>query len=286
MLRSSLALKPDVINPQCNVSAIDRTIANRAWQRGDLLNAFDACRRADINFATAEYCRALATKSNCVELLYYVGLLHLLHGDFAAGWHNYECRWQTKMLRNARRNFPQPQWLGESIDGARILLHAEQGLGDTLQFVRYVPMVAARGAKVILEVPAELRRLIESTMSAGAVQIVTRGSSLPDFDWQSPLLSLPLVFHTDLTSIPAPIPYLHAEPQLTREFAQHFASHSTKQSLARRPRLVGQPAPHARSASDRFRSRSFPRSPKFPAPLSTRCKKAPPQKICSTCRST
>jgi tetratricopeptide (TPR) repeat protein len=226
----ALALKPDFINPQSTFLQ-STEIANRAWQRGDLLNAFDACRRGDIKSATGEYCRALATKSNCVELLYYVGLLHLLHGDFAAGWHNYECRWQTKMLRNARRNFPQPQWLGESIDGARILLHAEQGLGDTLQFVRYVPMVAARGAKVILEVPAELRRLIESSMSDGAVQIVTRGSSLLDFDWQSPLLSLPLVFHTDLTSIPVPIPYLQAEPQLIREFAQHIASHSTNTSL-------------------------------------------------------
>ncbi len=151
----------------------------------------------------------------------------MLHGDFAAGWHNYEYRWQTKMLRNARRNFSQPQWLGQPITGARILLHAEQGLGDTLQFLRYVPMVVARGAKVILEVPSELRRLIENARlitSGGSVQIVTRGSRLPDFEWQSPLMSLPLVFQTDLASIPASIPYLRADSQLTREFAQHFAS--------------------------------------------------------------
>jgi tetratricopeptide (TPR) repeat protein len=218
----ALALKPDAVCAETRVAAT----AHRTWQRGDLLNAFDACHRAGADFATAEYRRALATKSNCVELLYYVGLLHLLHGDFAAGWHNYEYRWQTKMLRTARRNFSQPQWLGQRIDGARILLHAEQGLGDTLQFIRYVPMVAALGAKVILEVPSELRRLAERAFGA-MVQIVTRGNHLPNFEWHSPLMSLPLVFRTDLDSIPAPIPYLQAEPQLMREFAQHFAASST-----------------------------------------------------------
>jgi tetratricopeptide (TPR) repeat protein len=219
----SLALKPDAIHSANSAAAANAKTKGRPWKRGDLLNAFDACRRIGPDFATAEYRRALATKSNCVELLYYVGLLHLLHGDFAAGWHNYEYRWQTKMLRNVFRDFSQPQWLGQPLAGARILLHAEQGLGDTLQFIRYVPMVAARGAKVILEVPSELRRLVETTLG-GAAQIVTRGSRLPDFDWQSPLLSLPLVFQTAQTSIPASIPYLHADAQLARAFAQHFPS--------------------------------------------------------------
>jgi tetratricopeptide (TPR) repeat protein len=212
----SLALKPDAVTKAT-------TSSPRRWNRGDLINAFVACHRDGADLTTAEYRRALATKSNCVELLYYVGLLHLLHGDFAAGWHNYEYRWQTKVLRNARRDFSQPQWLGQPIDRARILLHAEQGLGDTLQFLRYVPMVAARGAKVILEVPSELRRLAEHALG-GVVQIVTRRSRLPDFDWHSPLMSLPLVFHTDLASIPAQVPYLKADPQLTAEFAQHFVS--------------------------------------------------------------
>ena len=222
----ALALKPDAILGASSSADNSNNNASRRWQRGDLLNAFDACHRAGADFAGAEYRRALTTKSNCVELLYYVGLSHLLHGDFAAGWHNYEYRWQTKMLRNVQRDFSQPQWLGQSIDGARILLHAEQGLGDTLQFIRYVPMVAARGAKVILEVPSELRRLVESALRTAA-QVVTGGSRLSDFEWQSPLMSLPFVFRTDLASIPAPIPYRQAEPQLTREFAQHFASHSS-----------------------------------------------------------
>jgi tetratricopeptide (TPR) repeat protein len=219
----ALALRPDGVLRANLPPANSSTSDGRPWKRGDLLNAFDAGRRGGADFVNAEYRRAFATKSNSVELLYYVGLLHLLHGDFAAGWHNYEYRWQTKMLRTARRDFSQPQWLGQPINGARILLHAEQGLGDTLQFIRYVPMVAARGAKVILEVPSELHRLIETSLGAAA-QIVTRGCRLPDFDWQSPLLSLPFVFQTDRSSIPASIPYLQADPQLTREFAQHFVA--------------------------------------------------------------
>jgi tetratricopeptide (TPR) repeat protein len=219
----ALALRPDVALCANSSVASSHASASRPWRRGDLVNAFDACRRAGADFANAEYRRALAAKSNSVEVLYYVGLLHLLHGDFAAGWHNYEYRWQTKMLRNARRDFSQPQWLGQPFSGSRILLHAEQGLGDTLQFIRYVPLVAARGAKIILEVPSELSRLIESSLGSTA-RIVSRGSRLPDFDWQSPLLSLPLVFQTDLNSIPASIPYLQADPRLTGDFAQHFTA--------------------------------------------------------------
>jgi tetratricopeptide (TPR) repeat protein len=215
----ALALKSDIAGG-----------ADRPWRRGDLQNAFDGCRRFGPEFATAEYRRALAAKTSCVELLYYIGLLHLLHGDFAAGWHNYEYRWQTKMLRHAQRDFKQPQWLGQPIDGSRILLHAEQGLGDTLQFLRFVPMVAARGAKVVLEVPSELRRLVENMLEPTA-QIITRGNRLPDFEWHSPLMSLPFVFRTELASIPAPIPYLQAYPQLTREFAQQIALHSSNGCL-------------------------------------------------------
>jgi len=134
------------------------------------------------------------------------------------------------MLRNARRDFSQPQWLGQPLAGTRILLHAEQGLGDTLQFIRYVPMVASRGAKVILEVSSELRRLVETTLGSIA-QIVTRGSRLPDFDCQSPLLSLPFVFQTAQTSIPGSVPYLQADPQLTREFAQQFTAAGNNNGL-------------------------------------------------------
>lgn len=108
--------------------------------------------------------------------------------------------------------FGEP-WRGEDITGRTILLYAEQGLGDTLQFVRYVPMVAARGCHVLLEVQPALVRLLHTI--PGVTQIVARGDTLPPFDVHCPLLSLPRAFSTRLETIPAAIPYLHADPAAT-----------------------------------------------------------------------
>ena len=114
-------------------------------------------------------------------------------------------------MRGPRRTFPQPLWLGaEDIAGKTIFLHAEQGLGDTLQFGRYVPHLVARGARVILEVQTPLRSLMASL--PGNPQIVAGGDRLPDFDLHCPLLSLPLAFHTRLDTIPGATPYLSAPP--------------------------------------------------------------------------
>jgi len=100
----------------------------------------------------------------------------------------------------------QPEWRGEPAAGQRILLHAEQGLGDTLQFVRYAPGVAARGLQVTLEVQAPLVRLLQNLPGVG--EVVAAGNPRPEFDLHCPLMSLPLAFATDLDSIPADVPYL------------------------------------------------------------------------------
>jgi len=106
-----------------------------------------------------------------------------------------------------RRNFAAPQWRGaEPLAGKTILLHAEQGFGDTIQFVRYAPLVAARGAKVILGVQRPLTRLVATLRDVAL--ILSEGDAVPDFDLHCPLLSLPLAFNTDLASIPADVPYL------------------------------------------------------------------------------
>src|SRR5262249_11873152 len=123
--------------------------------------------------AMRAYRQARALKPNVAKFRHYIGLLHLLDGQFSEGWPLYENRWQTSALIKAHRNFQQPMWRGEPLNGKRILLHAEQGLGDTLQFARYVPLVSERGGTVILEVPAELRRLLSDI--AGASEIVLRG---------------------------------------------------------------------------------------------------------------
>ena len=159
---------------------------------------------------------ALRVQPDNAEAHWNQALLHLQHGRFAEGWRGYEWRWKVEHLSVSRqyRDFPQPLWLGQQdLAGKTILLHAEQGLGDTLQFGRYATMVAARGARVILEVPRALVKLAQTL--AGPAQVLARGESLPPFDYHCPLMSLPLAFGSTLDSIPAPPAYLHADPGRT-----------------------------------------------------------------------
>jgi tetratricopeptide (TPR) repeat protein len=140
---------------------------------------------------------------------FFKGLSSLVTGDFARGWIEYEWRRKAASARITPRGFPQPLWLGEGdIGGKTVLLHSEQGFGDTIQFCRYVPLVAARGARVILEVEAPLRALM--TCLAGPAQVVAKDDPLPDFDLQCPLPSLPLAFKTELETIPSITSYLRA----------------------------------------------------------------------------
>jgi hypothetical protein len=115
----------------------------------------------------------------------------------------YEWRWKREKTALKQRNFSQPLWLGtEDIVGKTLLLHAEQGLGDTIQFCRYAKLVKALGARVILEVPKALLGLLSGL--EGVDELIEKGKALPAFDCHCPLLSLPLAFKTDLTNIPKP----------------------------------------------------------------------------------
>jgi tetratricopeptide (TPR) repeat protein len=159
--------------------------------------------------ALAGFERALAIEPNDAETRLNRSTALLLLGEFERGWQEYEWRWKTPHLAPSRRSFAQPLWLGEeTLAGATILLHAEQGFGDAIQFVRYVPLVAARARKVILEVPPELKGLLARI--EGASLVINRGETLPSFDCHCPLASLPLAFKTTLDTIPAAIPYLSA----------------------------------------------------------------------------
>jgi hypothetical protein len=152
-----------------------------------------------------------------VEAHWNEALLRLLTGDFSRGWAKYEWRWRNESLALSTRNFSQPLWLGaEAIDGKTILLHSEQGLGDTIQFCRYVPLVAARGARVILEVERPLHEIM--TNLAGATEVISKGDALPDFDFHCPLLSLPLAFGTHLETIPSLTSYLRAPGQTLKHW--------------------------------------------------------------------
>ncbi len=173
-----------------------------------LTNRATALRRLDRpHEALMCVARALAANPDFAEARFVEGLVKLTLGDFSAGWRSYESRWATGAFAAHRRNFAQPLWIGDQpLAGKTILLHGEQGHGDTIQFVRYAPRVAALGARVILEVQPALARLLSRMEAVEAV--VPRGKPLPAFDLHCPMMSLPLAFGTELSTIPADVPYL------------------------------------------------------------------------------
>ncbi len=196
--------------------ALRRDLAEAHSNRG---NALKELGRFDD--ALASYERALTVQPDFADVHFNEAMCRLLIGDLYRGWEKNEWRWETEQIRNAKRSFSQPLWLGsDEIAGKTILLHAEQGLGDTIQFCRYAPLVSARGARVILEVQAPLHDLM-STLS-DAVQIVSAGQPLPDFDLHCPLLSLPLAFATRLETIPSPTPYLSAQEKKARAWRERL----------------------------------------------------------------
>ncbi|HVX91659.1 MAG TPA: tetratricopeptide repeat protein [Xanthobacteraceae bacterium] len=166
----------------------------RLGRPADALPDFEAALAVDPQFAEA--------RLNCA-------IAQLMLGQFRTGWENYEWRSRTRRLAALDRPFAVPRWTGaEPLAGRTILLHAEQGLGDTIQFVRYAPLVARRGARVVLEVQAPLRTLMTGLEDVDTVLV--RGEPLPPFDLHCPLLSLPFAFGTEVATIPAHVPYLQA----------------------------------------------------------------------------
>jgi tetratricopeptide (TPR) repeat protein len=144
----------------------------------------------------------------------------LLRGDYAEGWQEYEWRWRCKEFGGPP--YPKPRWDGSSLAGRTILLHCEQGLGDTLQFVRYAPLVKQRGGTAILACPKVLTRLLATC--PGIDRIVPQGGGdPPDFDCYAPLLSLPGILGTTRDNIPANVPYLSADPALVQHWRRELA---------------------------------------------------------------
>lgn len=173
-------------------------------------NSLKELRRLDE--ALESYERGRTLEPDNAEIHWNESLCRLLAGDLARGWDAYEWRWRAEPLKHHARHFPQPLWRGGAADAGRtILLHAEQGYGDTIQFCRYVPMVAARGLRVVLEVQRPLKSLLAPL--EGVAQLIAKGEPLPPFDLHCPLLSLPRVFGTTLATIPARVPYLAAAPE-------------------------------------------------------------------------
>jgi Flp pilus assembly protein TadD len=173
--------------------------------------------------AMACYLRARQLTPRAVSPPWNIALLQLLQGDYTNGWPGYENRWRQKKQRNTWRSFTQPMLEHVSqIHGSRILLHAEQGFGDVIQFCRYASLVADHGATVFLECQPELVRLLRSL--PGVHSVIARQEQLPEFDLHCPLMSLPRVFKTTLASVPAAVPYLHADPADVGNWKAKFAT--------------------------------------------------------------
>jgi tetratricopeptide (TPR) repeat protein len=184
------------------------------------------------------------------EIRYEQALIQLTLGAFRAGWAGYEWRWQTREFAPQRRDFRQPLWLGEQpLLGKTILLHAEQGFGDTIQFARYLSVVAGLGARVILEVQAELNTLMRGLDAVDTV--VARGEPLPQFELQCPLASLPLACKTEIATIPASIPYIAVSPDRVAVWRKRLPQRSLLVGLA----WAGRPS----HPNDRNRSLAFER---------------------------
>jgi tetratricopeptide (TPR) repeat protein len=228
----ALALKPD------HVEALNN--------RGNALQGLNR-----IGEALTSFDKAIEIRPDYDEAHLNRSCLRLLAGDLEPGWEEYEWRWRTSATAPWRRDFVQPLWLGEQpLEGRTILLHDEQGFGDAIQFVRYLPLVAARAAKVILEVQPPLKALLSGV--EGASLVLGRGEELPEFDYRCPLVSLPLAFKTRLDTIPATVPYLSASEDRVIKWKQRLpASRTRRIGIA----WAGNPAFNG----DRSRSIGLPR---------------------------
>ena len=179
--------------------------------------------------ALADYETGLRLRPDDAEIQWQKAIALLLTGQYERGWQLYEWRWKKKKFTSPHRNFAQPLWLGDRpLQGKTILLYWEQGLGDTIQFCRYIALVAQLGARIVLEVRRPLLALLATL--PGVERIYEYGDELPDFDYHCPLLSLPLAFKTRVDTIPFAGPYLQVP-------ADKLALWSKKLGKKTRPRI-------------------------------------------------
>ena len=234
------------------VEAHDRAVAATPQHAGAWLHrgrALVALKRTDE--ALASYGRAGALRRGDPDVEFSESLALLARGDYRQGFAKYEARWRrTGMPEQKSRG--RPLWRGEyPLAGKTVLLHAEQGLGDTIQFARYVPALAASGPKsIVLEVQSELTALL-ARLDGGAT-VIARGDAVPPFDVHCPLGSLPFAMGTDASSVPAPIPYLSADDAA-------LAKWSARLDTVKRPRVALAWAGNASHYNDRNRSIPFAR---------------------------
>jgi tetratricopeptide (TPR) repeat protein len=232
LIRQAINFRGDVPAFYNNLGEAHRALA----QFDDAIAAYQSALRLDPKFAEAHnnlgtvyqaegraaealacFDAAIALRADYVNAHYNRARTWLSQGDFARGWPEYEWRW--KRAEFARRPLVKPHWDGSPLAGRRLLVRAEQGLGDVLQFIRYVPLLQANGASVIAQVPSELAALLATS---GIGPLVTQESLLPAFDVHASLLSLPGLLGTLVDCVPASVPYLKADAELAGRWAERL----------------------------------------------------------------
>lgn len=232
--REALQRRPDMADAQLNLSValgdlgqIHESIAAAEAALQLTPNLVDALVQLSLLYtdlgrldeAIALCDRALAQKSDSAEAHSSRALARLSKGDFAQGLPEYEWRWKTKTM--IPRAMFAPRWDGSPLAGRTILLHVEQGKGDILQFIRYAPLVKATGGRVVVECDQEMQPLLASC--AGIDSFIAPGELLPRIDVHAPLLSVPGLVRTTLSTIPAKTPYLQANPASVENWRRKLA---------------------------------------------------------------
>lgn len=207
--REALRLRPEYAAAHNNLGVVLKNLGHF----GEAIGCFERAVQLQPEYADAHYSRSM---------------IWLMQGDYKRGWQEYEWRWRCNNFQ--RRSFSQPRWGGFPLEGRTILLYPEQGLGDTLQFVRYASLVQKLGGRVLLECQPPLVPLLAHC--PGIDQLVAQGDPLPTFDVEAPLLSLPGILGTTLECIPNVVPYLHIEPSRACMWRLELESEGFKVGIA------------------------------------------------------
>ena len=238
ILRALIAREPDSYEATINLGVVLRDVVR--WPEAREL-----------------FERALVWRPGEAKLRFDLSLLELALGDFAAGWDGYEQRWEANGTPRPG-SADVPIWQGEPLAGKHLLLFTEQGFGDTLQFIRYVPLLARQGAKVTLGCPPALSRLMRRI--EGIAAVIDDPADEPPADFQLSLMSLPHRLGTRLDTIPAELPYLRADPEAVAAWSRRLAASETDRPKCTRIGLVwaGAPRPDMPMAHEIDKRRSLP----------------------------
>jgi tetratricopeptide (TPR) repeat protein len=240
----AIRLRPDHVNAHINFGSALRKLGNleeaeSAYRQAAYLQQTSADAHNGLGVVLQEqekitdaigcFDRAIELRPDFADAIQNRVIAYMLAGNTEIGWAAFEGTGGWSKLQ--KFSSPQPEWNGTELHGRSILLRADQGLGDTLQFIRYIPMVLECGGKVILECQAPLQKLLQGF--AGTSAVLARGEPLPDFQVQALLTSMPRIFRTSLNSIPAVVPYLRADALLIQQWKKRLEKpHGLKVGIA------------------------------------------------------